>query len=476
MEKHLGKEGWGVWLLAMSMVNWFVLLDAGATFAGTRFLTAAWGKKDDTRAASILHLLKTFFMRVATGTAAVCLLLTLLGSTNWLHLHPQTAQVTLLTGLCGLAIAFRFYLRRAPIILRAAVRYDVLSGASIVRVIAQNVTMAWLLTHSAGLLSMAVCYLVCDVLETTLQGLGARRIKAGTSHQADLSTLPELSQEMRSFAILMVVAVVAETLRMQVGPALLGALLGAASVPMFTMGARLITLIEDVVNALFGGQLLAAFAHLHSSQGQDSMSQQLLRVCAVTAGFSAFAVSAGALYGREFIDWLLESDMTAAHDVFLLFAPGFLLRFMQYPAHSALYSMGRQKEVITVTLSCALLGSLLSVPMAMEWGARGIAAAFGAEMIVCYLIGLPWIVKARLGLPLRVYLWRALCRPALLTLAPLLALGWVLHPFVKPDFLHLAGASVAHTLVFLCTAPWFLLAAEDRRQLFSILQRRPTPV
>lgn len=462
MKGRLGMDGWGTWLLAMSMVNWFVLLDLGATFAGTRFLSSAWAGGNETRAAAVLRVLKRFFLPVAAGTAIVCIFL--LTADLWLPGKP--GLIAALAGLCGLAIALRFALRRGPVVLRACVRYDQLSGISIIRVLLQNGIMAWLLVKGAGLWAMAICYLLCDSLETMLQWAAARHLKPGDGPEPAAGDLPPLAKEMRAFSLLMVVAVIGETLRLQLGPALLGALSGVAVVPLFTVGTRLITMIEDVVNALFGGQLLAAFSHIHGAEGPEAMNKQLLRVSAVTAGFSAFAVSAGVLYGRPFLERLLGADMGVAHHVFLLLAPGFLLRFMQYPAHSALYSQGKQKAIIAMTLSGAVAGSLLSVPLAHRWGADGVAAAFGLEMIVCYLGVLPWIVHRTMGLPMQAYFWRALLRPALQTLLPLGVLGWCLRNHITADYPILFMAGAAHALVFALVAPWLLLQPGDRRLLF----------
>jgi hypothetical protein len=468
MKSHLGLEGWGTWLLSMSLVNWFVLLDVGATFAGTRFLSSAWGKGDNVRAASVLRLLKHFFIWIAAITGAASIGMALSGLC-WPGLHEHTALVLTVSGVCGLAIAMRFACRRGPIVLRARVRYDFLSGISMIRVIAQNGGIAWALITGGSLWHMALIYLGCDVMETLLQWIAARRIGLDEEKNADPAALPALGKEMRHFAALMVVAVIGETLRMQVGPALLAGLAGVAAVPVFTVGTRLITMIEDVVNALFGGQLLAAFSQLHGSEGNEALNRQLLRVSTLTAGFSTFAVSGAVFYGRTFLERLLGGDMHEAHDVFLLLVPGFLLRFMQYPAHSALYSLGKQKPVIIMTFTGACIGSLVSIPLVQWWGARGVAAAFGTEMIVCYLIVLPLILSRVMGLNVRRYLLRSLLMPSLMILLPLAAYGWAAQHWLRPDYGVIALIASGHTLIFACAAPWLLLNAVDRRTLFARL-------
>jgi O-antigen/teichoic acid export membrane protein len=467
MKGRLGLEGWGTWLLAMSMVNWFVLLDAGATFAGTRFLSSAWGRGDSARAAAVLLLLARFFVVVATVALAICLILVglSLAAPGWLE--DEAALIAGLTGVCGMAVSFRFYLRKGPIVLRARLRYDLLAGISIVRVALQNGLIAWLLLTGQSLWSMAGVYLLCDMLETILQWMAARRLDLPKPETVDAASLPALSKEMRAFSILMVVAVIGETLRMQVGPALLGALAGVASVPVFTVGTRLITMIEDVVNSLFGGQLLAAFSHIEGTGGQAALSPQLLRVNAVTASFSAFAVSGAVFFGHPFLDRLLGADMTASYEVFLLFAPGFLFRFMQYPAHSALYSLGRQKSLILMTLVGATLGSILSVPAVGRWGASGIAGAFGLEMLVCYVVVLPAIVCRALNLTLSAYLLRSLLLPAFLTLVPLSLYGWWAQQYAAPDYLVLALLAAGHAMIFFSVAPYLVLSKSDRTLLFS---------
>jgi O-antigen/teichoic acid export membrane protein len=470
MKSRLGLEGWGTWLVSMSFVNWFVLLDAGATFAGTRFLAAAWGRGDSTRAGTVLRLLKRFFFWIAAFTGLASIVMAAL-SLWWPWPQGSNSTVLLLTGTCGLAIAMRFICRRGPIILRARVRYDWLAGISILRVACQNGGMAWLLWHGGSLWQMALVYLVSDLLETSLQWLAARRLGLSDEQYANPALLPELAKEMMSFSVLMVIAVIGETLRMQVGPALLAGLAGVASVPIFTVGTRLITMIEDVVNALFGGQLLAAFSQVHGAGGGEALNRQVLRVTIITSGFATFAMSGATIYGRAFIMRLLGGDMSEAFSVFLLLAPGFLLRFMQYPAHSALYSLGKQKPVILMTLTGASMGSLASIP-AVHWlGARGVAAAFGCEMVICYSIVFPLIVRHVLQLSLRHYLLQSLFRPAVLVAMPLLGFGLLVQGHVRPDYAVLALLASGHTLIFICTAPWLLFDGVDRQLVLSRFPR-----
>lgn len=46
MRRSLGDDGYGSWLLAMSVVSYFILLDAGVTFASARFFARAVGAGD----------------------------------------------------------------------------------------------------------------------------------------------------------------------------------------------------------------------------------------------------------------------------------------------------------------------------------------------------------------------------------------------------------------------------------------------
>lgn len=470
MKTRLGMEGWGTWLLVMSTVNWFVLLDAGATFAGTRFLAAAWGKQDVTRAASVLRLLKRFFFGVAVFTSIASLVL-IAGGSLLPDVPAHTLLVAALTGVTALSIAFRFALRTGPITLRARVRYDLLAGISIVRVIAQNGLFAWILLTQRGLWWMAFAYVACDALETTLQWLAARRQHLPPDTAADPASLPALRLEMFHFSVLMVLALVGDTLRLQVSPMLVASLAGVASVPFFSVGTRLLTMIEDVVNALFGGQLLAAFTHLNEASGRAEMNRQFLRVSALAASFSVFAVAGAALYGRAFLARLLGNDIAAAHDVFLLLAPGFVFRLMQYPAHCALYSLGKQWPLIVMTLVGATIGSLLCLPFAHAWGARGVAAAFGIEMLGCYWIAQPILVARALQLRFADYFLRSLLRPALLTLLPLLILAWFMQHWLQPDYGVLAIACGGHAILYAITAPWIACTADDRHLLWTQLRK-----
>ena len=218
----------------------------------------------------------------------------------------------------------------------------------------------------------------------------------------------------------------------------------------------------DVINALFGGQFLAAFSRLEGAGDEDRMKEKFLvslRLCGAVATFisALLAIHAGAFIAR----WL-GSGFGESYEVLLIIIFPYALFMMQYPSFSIISSMNKHSHVTRVTALGSVINVALSVALGIYFGFRGVAWATAIDLGVVYLIMFPRVVCVQTGVPGRSYLC-ALTRGVVPVAAGMycsyLALGGVLEPSY-PRIALLCSIQVA----FFCVIFWMFVLAKDERE------------
>lgn len=258
-------------------------------------------------------------------------------------------------------------------------------------------------------------------------------------------------------------------MRLQVNPFLITRMSGVGDVPLYSLGMRLITMVEDVVNAVFGGQVLAAFSQLHGAEDQKKLQRQFARVLQITVCFSVWAIGGMVFFGQAFFLRWLGEGFVSAHSVMLILAFPYLLRFMQYPSHSLLYTLNRQRWLVWSNFIGGIVTVVIALILGPLYGLYGIVAGTALEMTVFYLLIMPWLISQCTGIhPVKYIFVMVLLRAGVSLLLPAVFAWWAL-TWLEPDYGLLFLAAAGYSLVFALVAPWVALDADARKTLANLL-------
>lgn len=474
MRNCLTDDGYGSWLLAMNVIGYFLLLDIGITFASTRYFAMAVGSGDTRHQGTVLAVARRFFSII--GLSIFICTLAALPLMPWLAAKTFSAwEVTAPLAICGTITALRFTFRMPMILLRAHMRYDLLAWCSIGRSIAQVGMMTYALRGGFGLVGAAVAHACGDCLELSFQILCSRSLPRPDTGDLPADEVRKTKRELFSYSNSVLLVNIGDSLRLQVNPFLISKMCGVSEVPVYSIGLRLITMLEDVVNALFGGQILAAFSQLHGAEKHDALREQFRRVTRITAGFSAWAVGGVAFFGHAFFMRWMGPDFGRAHDVMLILAVPYALRFMQYPSYSLLFTLNKQQWQIWVNFIGGIVTVVFAVILGPLLGLHGVVLGTALEMAIVYLFVLPWLVRKSAQMSPVAYLFGTVLWPGLKALAlPALYALWA-RRWLTPDYPRLFLCGAGYALAFAVTAPWLVLDAGMRESLWRFLKlRRPS--
>ena len=474
MVHWLGNDSYGYWLTAMSWLGYFTLLDLGMSFATSRFLSVAVGARDGQRQAVVYRVATSHFRRMSLiiGGGSVVLFLLMPYFFDSKH-HIDVLTVLLATIPAGLSMALRFLWRLPQLLLRAWVRYDLLAWAAIIRVTVQSTTLIIMLPRGGGLILVGVTHALCDILELSLQTWFSKKLPP-LHHEVIVEdeAAAKVRRELVSFTHDIVLGSLGDGVRANVGPQVMGLVVGLNMVPVYAMGTRLITMAEDVVNTLFGGSLLSIFGQLHGGAQTERLNREFARVMAITSGFGAAAMAGLVLFGKAFMLRWLGPNFNGAYDVVVILSLPYGIFLMQYPANSLLYALGWQRQLMWLRCLSGVLAGVAAVGFGLLWGFKGVAWGPAVEMGVLYMVAFPILLHRATGIPLARYGWNYVLWPGLKGLAlPLLA-GWAMLPWITPDYPRLVCCGAIYALAIVISVPLCLLDKEGRSLLLNALGRK----
>lgn len=462
MVTSLGKQDYGIWLLALTIVGYLRYLDLGVSFTGTRFLGQAIGSEDPERYRSLFLSLSYLFNRiglaalVVTLTLAVCLPLAfrenaILRETRWI-----------LLGL-GLTTALRFWTRIFEVVLKSHVRYDLIGITSILKTLVQGGLIIYFLAAGHGLSTLLVIFIATDVLDQVLLFSFSRRLYPESRFAFVRKRTPDVPSLVR-YSATAAVASLGKSLRDGVDPIIVGQISGISQVPVYSIGTRFLSVFTDLVNAIFGGSFLAAFSQIDGRDDREALTRNFLRSIRFSSAISVAGACFLAILGPPFITrWIGDSFADSARVLHILLFPT-ILSLMQYPVWSFFYSQEKQKWLAAVTFGGGIFNIILSIFLALRIGFFGVVWATFVEMIIVFALIVPILASRLCGVSVMRYLW-----PMLRSALPIIPVGFAcalfLRDLIEPDYLHVLLAGTGLALLMAPVLWWLVLSREDREHL-----------
>lgn len=467
MVNRLGQEGYGQWLLCMSLLGYLTMVDLGLSAAVCRFLSSAIGAKDELRQAAIIDISQRYFRlmgwTVVTGSFAAALLAVVI-----LGVKEEPWRIALAALIPGLTLAARFRFRMAGLLMRAHVRYDLFSLCSIMRVAAQSLCLWLVMHHGGGVLSVGLIQGSFDLVELCLQHLlarraGLRRVEATLMN--DTTAVARLRKDLLSFTRDTMLATIGDTLRYQAGPTVLGSVGNTRDISLYSTALRLTGTYTEIANSIFGGGVSMAFGHLQGAGDHTRLMTEFHRLTRLTAGFSAWAMGGIVIFAQPFLRRWLGPSFDESYSLVLILALPYALLAMQFPAYAILPIMGHQRPLMWISFFNGVLTVIATVLLGAAWGVHGVTWALAGEILLSVGLIVPCLLWHALRLNPAYYLARDVLSSGVLSLIAPLAAAWWLRDWLVPDYGSLFVAGCGYTLAFALTAPWLLFDAEGRQKL-----------
>ena len=474
MISSLGKEDYGTWLLAIAIIAYFRLLDLGVSFAGSRFLGIALGTEDREEYRSLARTLFRLYFRIGLATL-VLTSIAVWALPLFIVDSDMAATVRILVAGFGVATALRFFTRIFEVILKSHVRYDLIGISSILKTILQAGLVIGLLLSGHGVITLLVAHILVDVIDQMLLVFFARRVEAGLRLQGPCGGEVGTGELLRYSATAMATSA-GHSLRQGIDPFIITNVSGVAALPQYSVGIRFLSVFTDVVNAIFGGNFIAAFSQLRGRGDLGILNERFLQSIRYSTVVATLGGCGLMMFGPAFIVRWVGSDFIVSGKVLWILTPMTVLSLCQYPVWSLFYSQNKQHWLAVFTMAAGILNLSLSFYLALRIGWMGVVWATCAEMALAFGVGTPLLVTRVCAISIQRYFLQILIPGVKITAAS--AAYWLTaRSLVLPayDRLLLLGCGY---LAFISLAIWFfVLTAYERAEVWKRVKpvRRKSP-
>jgi O-antigen/teichoic acid export membrane protein len=461
---HLGKAGYGLWVLTTSITAYFSILDLGYSGALVKFVAQYRAKRDFRGLNEILSTTFYLFMvfGVITYLAAIVIALFL---DKVLTITPDqlhVGRVVLLVTSVHFALGTAFSVFGA--VINGFQRYDINNITGTISSVLVAIVNVIVLSLGYGLIELVIATTVVRVLTYWVYRANAYRVYRGLDLSLANFRRSRL-REVTSFSVFMLLIDWANKMNYSIDAIVIGVLLGTTAVAVWSIGQRLAEVTQRLTNQL--NDILFPNVVDHSESSRLDRLQAILLIgtrlslATVVPIGTALMLMAGPLVRA----WV-GPDFSGSVIVLQLLALTVMIRIGNATAQTLLKGAECHKLVAYTNVVTAVVNLALSVVLAKSMGLAGVAIGTLVPVSFASIFVLFPAGCRRVELPLTRALAQAVW-PAVWPAAAMAAYITITRPFVPvslfPVLLNMAIAA----LVYVATFVAFGISASERRFYLS---------
>lgn len=404
--RHLGKEGYGVWILALSAVSYLNLLDLGLRSAIVRFVSKAQARGELADATAAIQA--ALWVRLLIAGAIGVLSFGLAAVTPHLFRIPPTlvhaAQLTTL--LCALGVAITLVSGVFGAVLAATHRFDLLSYITMTQTLIRAAGFLLILRSGRGLIPLAwweLSVVALFGLVTTLCALKVFPPARVRLRRPEPSTLRSIwSYSATTFIFIIAVQIIGNTDNLVVG-----AFLSLGAVTLYAIGGSLLNYAYQVSNAL-SATFAPMASNLEASGRVEDLRVMLIRGTQATLAL-ALPINMGLFFrGGTFIRlWAGPQYEQVSETVVRILMLSMFFGVANGTAAAIMMAIDKHKPVARNAVVEAILNLGLSIALVKTVGLYGVAWGTSVSMMITHLSFWPAYIKKVLNVSPATYMWQA---------------------------------------------------------------------
>ena len=409
----LGDFYYGMWVLAMSVLDYYGLLDLGIRTTLHRFVGRLKGMNeraalDETVATALAISIGVCFLVLGLTLALAYIL-------PKFFVVPGAARRTfqLLVVFLGLSVGVLFPARVLGAYLCGLQRFDLYNLALISTAILRAVLIVAVLHWGFGVVHVGAVTLGIAVLTLLLNRWLVHLADPMVSLNLRRTSWARI-RELSSFSFYAFLNTLGDYLRFYTDSVVIARMLSIALVTPFSVAGRLLSYFKEVVLGL-AGPLMPRMSELEGQAKHSELRQLFLQGTKAVALISLSIGSLILVSGKSLLSLWLGERFVESYPLLLVLTAGYVVALGQWPSRDVLYAKGRHRPLGCWTLAEGGANLLLSVYWARKYGLFGVALGTAVPMIVVAVLVQPWYVLRLMGISLREYVQEALLRPVIAT-------------------------------------------------------------
>jgi len=427
---RLGNVAYGVWVLAISAVNYLTLLDLGMRSSVLRFVSKGHTKGDHVGASEALSA--ALWVRIQIS-AAVLLLSGCLAALfpRMFHIPEEmAAPARIAVMIIGLNTAISMSLGVFGGVLSALNRYDLQSFATLAQLTLRTVGVVLVLRSGRGIVAIAICEFVAALAGGLVLLATTRRIYPQLQVRL---TKPnrEILRQLWSYSFYVFLVTVAVQLVYQTDNLVVGAFVSAAAVTFYSIGNSLCRYTDQLVGAMT--LTFVPAASTYEAAGDTSKLAGLYR----NGTRAVMTVSLPILVtlmtrGRTFIGlWMGAQYAKVSGTVLMILATALFFSLSNNTAGSIAYGTEKHKVMAKWAIAEAIANLVLSIVLALKFGIYGVAIGTLIPSLFVHTFIWPVFLSRVIGIGGPKVVW-GVWGPMFLSAVPFAVVSYIVNGLYPP--------------------------------------------
>jgi O-antigen/teichoic acid export membrane protein len=451
----LGDNAFSLWVLIFSLTGYYGVLDLGIRSSIVRYVARFAATGDENNLAKFLSTSVAFY-------AIVSLVVLLLTGIGFFHLQSlfkippvllESSRIVFV--LAGAAAALSFPLGVFAAVLEGLQRFSWLHLSQVGVTLLRGLLIAIALARGGGLVAIGVITTAMTLLSYLIIMWLAFRAFPLRFSSSDVDS--KSFRQMLRYSAFVFMILVADKLRFQTGPILVGAMISSSAVAYFAIGSKLVEYSTSAVRSM-AIVFTPMSSHLHATGDVVRLRQTLVlgnRACALIT-FPLCAVIV--ILGRSIIEVWVGANYLSSYLVLVILSVPRTLYLAQSTSTKILLGMGRHRMLATVLLLEGGINIVVSILLARHFGIAGVALGTAIPLTVTSVFFLPRHVCHELDISLRTFLTQAYFLPLALCVPLVGALLFMRKEFPARHYGSLVIQLACGGFLYCVGLAWALLA------------------
>ena len=458
---HLGKTGYGIWILISSIIGYYGILDLGVTSAITRYVARYAGQKDykslskTVSTSLIMFCVIGFIVMVASFALAGPMSSFFNVSTDQVEKFRQTVW------LLGLAAGLGFPGNLFGAVIKAHERFVAANVVAIFITLMRASLIVLFLSRGIGLVGVACSHLLTTIFMIILNFALCKLLFFHFELQLR-SARWNVLLALLGFGAATSVASIADIMRFNLDSFVIGKWINIPAVAVYGVAALLIRFFLQFIASGTQRVFTPRFASIDAQGKRDQLQQLFLKSLSVAAFLSFGVGTLIIIFGRQFIVLWVGADFLDAVPVLLVLAVSYSMALAQTPGISLVYALKKHYLFAAASVVEGIANVALSIYLAPRYGILGVAIGTAAPMLILKLFVQPIYVSRIIGISLPRY-WCQLA-PALCLAIGVVTVGQYIPQviFLDNGYISLAVSGVPYIAAFVLVYGLLHIAKERR--------------
>ncbi|SHO51460.1 oligosaccharide flippase family protein [Desulfopila aestuarii] len=377
---HLGKNGYGIWVLVSNFIGYYGLLNMGVGSAITRYMARSIAMNDNYGLNSVANTAITMF----STTGLIAIILSIIFSTpltTFFQIDPsQSSNFQNIIILLGIATGLSFPSGVFSAMITAKECYLTVNIVNIFISILRAVLTILILESGLGLSGIAYPSLIATIISLLAFSIISKKV------------VPEfvlMKQFIRSKTLKMLllyggystIISISDLIRLQIDSLVIGKFIGTDQVGIYAIAALIVQyFLKIIVSGM--GVLKPRFAALEGSNELSELQETFLKSLSVSSFISCGAGMLLLIFGDFFINFWVGPEFEGAIPVLYILTIAYIFALAQTPGIALMFALNKHRYYAFVTTIEALVNVCLSIYLASTLGIIGVALGTAIPMMI----------------------------------------------------------------------------------------------